>query len=129
MEATRPLDGVRFLIIEDEIIQAMLLSEMLTEMGGIVSETAHGYEQASKAVYNETYDCALLDINLGGTLTFPIADALKKRGVPFLFCTAFTAGVDAYPYASDILQIEKPVRFEELRDAVLAALDLEEVHY
>jgi DNA-binding NtrC family response regulator len=123
MEQARPLDGVRFLIVEDEIVQAMLLGEMLTEMGGIVSETAYGYEQARKAVNSEEFDCAVLDINLSGTLSFPIADALKQRGVPFLFCTAFTAGMGAYPYASDVLQIEKPVRSDDLRAAVLCALE------
>lgn len=123
MDITRSLNGVRFLIVEDEIVQAMLLSDMLTDMGGVVSETAFGYEQASKAVHNKTFDCAVLDINLGGTLSFPIADALKKRGVPFLFCTAFTAGVDAYPYAADVVRIEKPVRYEDLHAAVICALE------
>jgi DNA-binding response OmpR family regulator len=123
MDVTRSLNGVRFLVVEDEIVQAMMLNEMLTDMGGVVSETAYGYEQASKAIHKESFDCAVLDINLGGTLSFPIADALKKRGVPFLFCTAFTAGVDAYPYASDVVHIEKPVRYEDLRAAVICALE------
>lgn len=123
MEQARPFEGVRFLIVEDEIVQAMLLGEMLTDMGGIVSATAYGYEQARKAVDHEEIDCAVLDINLSGTLSFPLADALKKRGVPFLFCTAFSAGVKAYPNASDVMRIEKPVRSDDLRAAVLCALE------
>jgi DNA-binding NtrC family response regulator len=123
MEQARPFEGVRFLIVEDEIVQAMLLGEMLTDMGGIVSATAYGYEQARKAVDDEEIDCAVLDINLSGTLSFPLADALKKRGVPFLFCTAFSAGANAYPNAADVMRIEKPVRSDDLRAAVLCALE------
>jgi CheY-like chemotaxis protein len=122
IEQTRPLSGLRFLVVEDEIVQALLLGEMLTEMGGVVSETAFGYDQARDAIHKDAFDCAVLDVNLGGTLTFSLADALKNRGIPFVFCTAFADGVDAYPYAHDILRVDKPVRSEALRDAVLSVL-------
>lgn len=118
-----PLAGIRFLVIEDEIMQAMLLGEMLTEMGGIVSETAYAFDQARSAIYKDAFDCAVLDINLSGTLSFPIAETLKVRGIPFVFCTAFSQGVDVFPSASEIATVDKPVQPEELLEAVLEALE------
>ena len=116
------LTGVRFLIIEDEIAQALLLREMLSNMGGIVLDTAFGYDQARNAVHRDAFDCVILDINLNGTLSFPIAETLKGRGIPFVLCTAYADGVDAYPDASNISWVDKPVQSEELREAVLSAL-------
>ena len=117
-----PLAGIRFLIIEDEIVQALLLGEMLSDMGGIVSDTVYGYEQARNAVHQDAFDCAVLDVNLSGTLSFSIAEMLKNRGIPFVFCTAFADGVDAYPDAIRTSWVDKPVQSEELREAILSAL-------
>lgn len=50
MDQETPLVGIRFLIIEDEIVQALLLGEMLSDMGGIVSDTVYGYEQARNEI-------------------------------------------------------------------------------
>jgi DNA-binding NtrC family response regulator len=122
MDQETPLAGIRFLIIEDEIMQALLLGEMLSDMGGIIVDTVYGYEQARNAVHENVFDCAVLDINLSGTLSFSIAEMLKNRGIPFVFCTAFADGVDAYPDALRTSWVDKPVQSEELREAVLAAL-------
>jgi CheY-like chemotaxis protein len=122
-QTARPLSGLRFLIVEDEILQAMRLGEMLAEMGGTISETAFGYEDARKAVNESPFDCVLLDINLNGTLSFPIADMLKGKGIPFVFCTAYADGVDAYPGAPEVQRVDKPVQPSKLRDAVLSSLE------
>lgn len=121
-QKARPLAGVRFLIIEDEIVQALLLAEMLSDMGGIVTDTVFGYEQARNAVLQDVFDCAVLDVNLSGTLSFSLAEMLKTRGIPFVFCTAFADGVDAYQDALTTSWVDKPVQYEELREAVLSAL-------
>jgi DNA-binding NtrC family response regulator len=118
-----PLGGIRFLIIEDEVLQALLLGEMLTDMGGIVSDTAFSYDQARNAVYQSTFDCAVLDVNLSGTLSFPLAKMLRMRTIPFVFCTAFSDGVDACPDTAEALCVDKPVQPGALRDAVLSALE------
>lgn len=116
------LAGVRFLIIEDEMAQALLLAEIIKDLGGSVPEMAFGFEQASEAVHKDSFDCALLDVNLNGTLSFPLADTMRLRGIPFVFCTGYAAGIDVYPETSQIPVVDKPVQTEELRDAVLTAL-------
>jgi DNA-binding NtrC family response regulator len=117
-----PLTGLRFLIIEDEMSQALLLAEILNDMGGSISEMAFGIEQARELVRKDSFDCALLDVNLNGTLSFPIAETMRMRGTPFVFCTGYAAGMDVYPEATRIPVVDKPVQTEELCDAVLTAL-------
>ena len=117
-----PLTGFRFLIIEDEMSQARLLEEILKEMGGTVTEMVFSFEQAREVVSKDGFDCALLDVNLNGTLSFPIAEAMRMRGIPFVFCTGFADGVDVYPETVRIPVVNKPVQIDELCDAVLMAL-------
>ena len=85
-------------------------------------KTVYTYEQARDAVGLEAFDCAILDVNLGGTLSFRIADLLRMRGTPFIFCTAYADAVNVYPSASDTPRLDKPVEEDELRDALLRAL-------
>lgn len=127
-QIARPFTGIRFLIIENELMQAALLEVMLSEMGGDVMGVAFDYEQASRAIKYDFFDCAVLDVNLNGTLSFPLADILKTRNIPFVFCTAFDEGIGAYPHASEISWIDKPVQAEELRSCVRSALDASPPH-
>jgi CheY-like chemotaxis protein len=78
-----PLSGVRVLIVEDEIIQAMALKDIIADLGGSVPAISNQFEQAIEAVdRGGQFDCAILDINLNGTLSFPIADLLLRRPSP-----------------------------------------------
>jgi DNA-binding response OmpR family regulator len=116
------LTGYRFLIVEDEIVQAQRLAVLIAEMGGSVTNISYGYEQARRAIDATAFDCAILDINLSGTLSFQLADALDRKQIPFVFCTAYSDAIDVYPGASRIRRIDKPVRPSEMRNALLAVL-------
>ncbi len=122
-QTTHPLSGVRFLVIEDEIMQALSIDDMLADMGGVVAAHAFAYDEARQAVKQGGFDCAVLDVNLNGTLSFPIAEMLRERGVPFIFCTAFGDGVDAHPAATEVLRVDKPIQSDNLRDALVAVMD------
>jgi DNA-binding response OmpR family regulator len=117
------LSGFRFLIVEDEVLQAACLADMLVALGGTVSETAYGYDQARRSVDEVVFDCAILDINLGGVLSFPIIDRLCERSIPFVICTAYGAATDVHPGAWAAPRLDKPLQLPELREAVLEALD------
>lgn len=121
-ERSQPLSRYRFLIVEDEILQAHRLGVLIAEMGGSVAEISYGFEQAHRAINNATFDCAILDVNLGGTLSFPLADALDRKQIPFIFCTAYADAIDVYPRASQTGRVDKPVRPSHIRDALLTAL-------
>ena len=121
-ERSQPLSRYRFLIVEDEILQAHRLGVLIAEMGGSVAEISYGFEQAHQAINNATFDCAILDVNLGGTLSFPLAEALDRKQIPFIFCTAYADAINVYPRASQTARVDKPVRPSHIRDALLTAL-------
>lgn len=106
------------------MVQALRTGEMLAEMGGTVGQIAYGFEQAQQALRSDKFDCAILDINLNGTLSFPIVGTLRGLGIPFVFCTAYGKALDVYPDAAGTPCVNKPVEAEELREAVLSVLTL-----
>ena len=117
-----PLIGYSFLIVEDEILQAQRVGDMVADMGGTVAKIVYGFEQARAAISDTAFDCAILDINLSGTLSFRLAESLKRQNIPFIFCTAYAEAADVYPDAADTPRVDKPVRPTDLRDALLSVL-------
>jgi CheY-like chemotaxis protein len=79
----------RVLVIEDEVIVGMLLEDMLEELGCVVAAISTHIEEALQLARALDIDLAILDINLGGKQSFPVADVLKSRGVPFMFATGY----------------------------------------
>jgi len=63
-------------------------------------------------------DGALLDINLAGTLSFPLAEALKERGVPFVFLTGYDEGTLFPPEFRAVRRISKPFDRKELAEVI-----------
>ena len=75
--------------MEDEYLVAIEAAELLAEMGYAVAATASTLEAALDFAQSGSADCALLDINLGGTLSFPVGDVCNDRRIPFAFVTAY----------------------------------------
>ncbi len=112
---------MRILIVEDEFLIAFDLSLALQEQGHDVVGPAAMLVDALAAVEREALDAALLDINLsGGETSFPVADALMARGVPFAFLT----GYEEFSLPGRLAhstRLVKPVEADDL-DAVLKTL-------
>jgi CheY-like chemotaxis protein len=109
---TSPLSGRRVLVVEDEMMVAWLLEDMLADFGCAVVGPAAGVNQALAMLDAEAFDAAVLDVNLKGQKSYPVADALAARGVPFVFSTGYNK--DSLPNSyqnSPVLQ--KP--FERLK--------------
>ena len=83
------LSGRRVLVVEDEVMVSWVLEDMLAELGCEVVGPAARVSQALAIVEAETFDLAVLDVNLNGQKSFAIADALVARGVPFVFSTGY----------------------------------------
>ena len=83
------LSGRRVLVVEDEVMVSWVLEDMLAELGCEVVGPAARVSQALAIVEAETFDLAVLDVNLNGQKSFPIADALVARSVPFVFSTGY----------------------------------------
>lgn len=90
-----PADRLRVLVIEDEALVAMFVEDTLTEMGHEVGAIASRLEVALEVARTGTFDLAIIDVNLGGQPSYPIADVLKERGIPFVFATGYgSSGLD-----------------------------------
>ena len=122
MADTSPLVGRRVLVVEDEMMIAMLVEDMLAELGCSVVGPAHALDAALNLAKTESgLDAALLDVNLGGQPVFAVADALRAKGVPAIFSTGYgDAGLRDVDRGSPVLQ--KPFRAGDLARALHAAL-------
>jgi CheY-like chemotaxis protein len=84
----------RVLVIEDEALVAMLIEDMILDSGDEMVGSASRLSDALVLARETQADVALLDINLGGVLAYPVADVLHQRGVPIVFTTGYgSAGV------------------------------------
>jgi CheY-like chemotaxis protein len=83
--ASRLLQGKKVLVAEDNFLVADNLSTLLKNSGCSVVGPAPGLEQALRLARWSTLDGAVVDVNLRGEYSFPVADLLRERRVPFLF--------------------------------------------
>jgi len=110
----KSLTALKVLVVEDEALVSMLVEDMLTDLGCIVIGPAAEIDEALRLATTVEIDAALLDVNLGGRPIFPVADALKARGVPFAFASGYgEAGLTEAHRGATVLQ--KPFREADLR--------------
>ena len=116
------LAGRRVLVVEDEMMIAMLVEDMLAELGCAVVGPAHALDAALDLARTEAQiDAALLDVNLAGQPVFAVADALREKGVPAIFSTGYgDAALRDVDRGAPVLQ--KPFRAGDLARALTEAL-------
>src|SRR6202050_1625126 len=120
MNNDSPLSGRRILVVEDEMIAAWTLEQMLAEIGCEVVGPAARVKEALAMIATEAIDAVLLDINLNGEKSYPVADVLAARGVPFFFSTGYNK--DSMPNGyRDFPMLQKPYDATRLA-AMLAQL-------
>ena len=83
------LAGKRVMIVEDELLVALMVEDVLTDAGCIVVGPFSRVPEALTAARTEMIDAALLDVNVANEKVFPVAHALEERGIPFLFLTGY----------------------------------------
>ena len=112
--------GRSILVVEDDYMLAYDLCRDLEAAGarvlGPVASISEALEILDRA---EGLDAAVLDVNLSGTMVFPLAEALRDRGVPFVFATGYEAWALPSAFAK-VPRCDKPLDARE----VLHALDL-----
>lgn len=107
------LSGRRILVVEDEMLVLMSIEDMLADLGCESVTAAATVDQAVALIDAQVFDAAVLDMNLNGNKSFPVADKLAALGVPFFFSTGYTAQ-DMRDGYRDRLLVKKPIRYEEL---------------
>lgn len=85
-----PMIPRRVLILEDNLIIAMEAEEILREIGSETIELAGNLDEARRAIDLGPYDLALLDVNLGESMSFNFARLLVERGIPFGFVSGYS---------------------------------------
>lgn len=120
-----PLTGRRVLVVEDESLVAMLLETILEDMGCTPVGPAGNIDDGLKMATDEHLDAALLDVNLAGHQVFPVAEALKARGVPFVFSTGYGEGGLPDEWRGQAT-IQKPFTEAAVRDALMKAMGVEQ---
>ncbi len=81
----------KVLVVEDELLVSMMIADMLTDLGHDVIGTAANLASAVQKSSSLPVDFAILDVNLNGELSYPAADALVARGIPFVFATGYSS--------------------------------------
>jgi len=114
------LCGKTVIIVEDEYLSVLALSDMVAYLGCEVVGHATNLGQALDLTDNAAFDIALLDIHLDGETSYPVAQQLLSREVPFLFTTGLAdMGPD---WCRDSLRILKPFSKTSLERMMMASL-------
>ena len=108
---------LRILIVEDEMLVAMNVEDMLLDLGHEVAGIASRLAPALQLAGDADIDAAILDVNLAGEPSFPVAELLDRRGIPFLFATGYGLQGIEERYRSRIL-LQKPFRSVDLAEAL-----------
>jgi DNA-binding response OmpR family regulator len=108
----------RILVVEDEVMLAMLVEDMLLELGHEVVGPAMTLKSGLALANDEPLDGAILDVNLGhGARTTPIAEILKSRGVPFVFATGYGSNAPVAEF-HDAPVLKKPFSMKDFTQAL-----------
>jgi DNA-binding NtrC family response regulator len=113
------LSGVRVLVVEDEMMVSMLLEDMLADIGYTPVGPATRVESALKLIEEGGFDIAILDVNLNGEESYPVADALTARAIPFVFASGYNGLRQKY---RSIPSLQKPFRQSDLEQILAGAL-------
>lgn len=118
--AVSGLRGKRILVVEDEAIIAMMVEEMLIELGASVVGPAPSLPMARNLIETAPIDAAVLDVNIRSDRIDPVAELLRERRIPFVFATGYGAGASSAKEGE--LVLEKPYTSDRLLGALTSAL-------
>lgn len=106
------VEGLHVIVVEDEVLLALDMQDMLEEVGCVVVGTAARLDQALSLANDAHFDVALLDMNLGGQRIDPVARVVAARGLPIIFVTGY--GQRTLPPGITAPVIDKPCTIGKL---------------
>lgn len=109
------------LVVEDDGLLAMMLEDLVRDAGAAGVIVSRDPAHALRAAVEEPLDCAILDISVWGSSTIGVADVLAERGIPFMFCSGFTAN-DLEERHRQRPLLAKPYSDAEFKAALAATL-------
>lgn len=114
--------GQRVLVVEDEWLIANELEQELNEAGFSIVGPVGSVEGALAAIEAGQIDAAVLDVRLQSEDSYPVAERLQERDIPFLFITGYSSGDIADRYRSHAC-LQKPFSSRGLLEAVTGMLE------
>lgn len=121
MPGETPIQGKRILLLEDDYYLASDASAILKDAGAEIVGPFGRAEDALDALENGGVDAGVIDINLGTGPEFGVAEALRARGIRFIFATGYGEGV-VPPSLGEVRRLEKPFKPSELLSALSRTL-------
>ena len=126
----RALEGLKILLVEEEILIAMDVEQLCYEHGAVAVATISSEAKLTPEALDSIEaraavmgaDAAILDVRVGAGSTSELARRLKKQGIPFVFATGYTAAEPFFAEFPDVAVVAKPYASEELTRAVAAAV-------
>lgn len=123
-DAGLSLHGARVLVVEDEALVRLDILDILRDAGASVIAEAGSLAEAMKAAEATAFDVAILDKNLNGDSSLPVARLLAKRGAAIVFVSGYRAA-DTCPDdagGEDHFHLQKPISPQALVSSVAAAI-------
>ena len=115
------LSGRRILVVEDEMLVLINIEDMLADLGCESVGAAATVDQALALIDTQAFDAAVVDVNLDGVHSYAVADALRARGVPFVFSTGYSGQGMKEGYRDEPV-LGKPYRAAELVEILIRLL-------
>jgi len=112
------LEGQRILVVEDEVIIAMLIEDFVEELGGGIVGPVGSASSAVKLIESEDICAATLDVNIADGSVYDAAAALRSRSIPFVFVTGYSDLPDCPPEFLDAPRLKKPFTLDQLADVL-----------
>ena len=111
--------GARALVVEDEFLVSLGITSLLEELGFEVVGPAARLDEAERLAFHERLTVAVLDVNLAGEMSWPVARILKTRNVPAFFLSGYHRSVLAIPEeVQDLPFCLKPVDEERVTQVI-----------
>jgi PAS domain S-box-containing protein len=115
--------SARVIIVEDEFMIGLDVSQQLADAGFEVVGPATSVRKALRLVAQRGCDIAVLDINLGGETSEPIARKLRASGKPLVVLTGYSTD-NLRPWCHDATTLTKPLRIADLVEALRQAITM-----
>ena len=113
--------ALRVLLVDDEVLIRMMVSDMLDDLGHAVVAEAGELEQSLVLARSADFDLAILDVNLNGLRIDPVAEAIIARRIPFILATGYSSPSVAAKYPQ-IPRLRKPYGVKELERVIFHAM-------
>jgi light-regulated signal transduction histidine kinase (bacteriophytochrome) len=118
-ESKPPGNSLRVLVVEDSFMIVSTLELVFESLGWTMVGPATRLPKALALVNSESFDAALLDVNLDGEMSWPVAAALQVRGIPFLLSTGYEIGKLLPEFLQGSKFIRKPYNLDVLEALIL----------